>query len=218
MKQRILIIDDDVDLTAMLATFLTQKGLAVSLIHQARQVPSDLSDFDLVLLDINLPYEDGFSLCRRIRQTQDLPIIFISARDSESDTIKGLMLGGDDYVAKPFSLKELYARIQANLRRTAPPVAPAVYRLDPAGYRFYLHNQLVNLTRVEFEVIDLLAGYPNQVFSKERIYDQIWGYEADGDPQVVAEHIRNIRNKLKAIDPECDLIKTVWGVGYSWLG
>lgn len=132
--------------------------------------------------------------------------------------IKGLMLGGDDYLAKPFSLEELYARLQANLRRARHKLPQSDESIDREQYRFEIKGEAVELTRLEFDILDLLLSNAPQVFSKERIYDQLWGYDAQGDALVVAEHIRNLRNKIRQIDPDKDYIRTVWGVGYSWHG
>lgn len=215
---RILIVDDDRDLAAMLATFFQHKGVETQVVHQSGDLPSDLSDFDAILLDINLPGEDGYSICQRLRRDHHLPIIFISARTSEADIIKGLMIGGDDYLAKPFSLEELYARVYASLRHLNKRQPVVKFGLDREQFQVEISGQAVELTRLEFDILDLLYSNAPQVFSKERIYDQLWGYDAEGDAQVVAEHIRNIRNKLRSLDRDNDYIKTIWGVGYSWRG
>lgn len=215
---RILIVDDDRDLAAMLATFFQHKGVETHLVHQSGDLPSDLSGFDAILLDINLPGEDGYSICQRLRRDHHLPIIFISARTSEADIIKGLMIGGDDYLAKPFSLEELYARVYASLRHLNKRQPVVKFGLDREQFQVEISGRVVELTRLEFDILDLLYSNAPQVFSKERIYDQLWGYDAERDAQVVAEHIRNIRNKLRSLDRDNDYIKTIWGVGYSWRG
>lgn len=217
MKDHILIIDDDIDLTSMLQDYFEAKGYQVSLLHRVDQLPS-LDGISLILLDINLPDEDGFSICRQIRREGNLPIIFISARTSEADKVKGLMMGGDDYIEKPFSLAELSARVHTNINRSRRETFVHDCLIDREGFRFIVRGQPIDLTGIEFDLVDLLLSHPNQVLSKERIYDQLWGYDAEGDAQVVSEHIRNIRNKLKAVAPDKTYIKTVWGIGYSWIG
>lgn len=210
---KILLIDDDKDLLAMLKTFLNLKGLEVVTADKAIGLPSDFSYIDLILLDINMPEKNGFELCQWIRSKWNMPILFLTARMNEEDKIKGLMLGGDDYITKPFSLDELYARIYTNLNRA-----------NRTQKAFELHQGICklegidcHLTHYEYEIVDLLYSYPRQVFSKERIYERIANDAYDNDPQVIAEHIRNIRNKFKKISQK-EYIKTHWGMGYSWIG
>ena len=199
----------------MLKSFLELKGFDASFACHPRDIPSNLSDVDLILLDINMPKEDGFSLYNKLRKNWTMPILFLTARGNEEDKIKGLMMGGDDYITKPFSLEELYARIYTNLRRGERQESKKEYELK-GGVFFFLQKELP-LTRAEFEILELLIHHPKQVFSKERIYDTLWGYDAEGSAQVVSEHIRNIRNKMKKFT-EKEYIKTHWGMGYSWIG
>lgn len=212
----ILIIDDDIDLVSMLQTFLEMKGLQVLSAQHERNIPQDLSLVNLIILDINMPGNDGFEICKKIREKWNMPILFLTARVNQEDKIKGLMLGGDDYITKPFSLDELYVRIYTNLNREQ--------RHSFKQRKFNLENGIceingrrIPLTRAEYEIVDLLANYPKQVFSKEKIYDTLWGLDYDGDPQVVSEHIRNIRNKIKNASNQ-EFIETHWGMGYSWIG
>ena len=215
MKNTILLIDDDQDLVAMLKSFLELKDFDVCFACHPRDIPSDLSHVDLVLLDINMPKEDGFSLYNKLRKNWTMPILFLTARGNEDDKIKGLMMGGDDYITKPFSLEELYARIYTNLKRNERLGSNQDYEIK--GGVFFLLQKELPLTRAEFEILELLLHHPKQVFSKEQIYDTLWGYDADGHAQVVSEHIRNIRNKMKKVT-ETEYIKTHWGMGYSWIG
>ncbi len=174
-----------------------------------------------------MPEVDGFDVCRRIRDEVLCPIIFLSARQSETDRIKGLALGGDDYVVKPFSLGELMARVEAHLRRENR----AVYlntcgrrtlinfknlTVDLKGRQVRINGRLIALTKIEFDIVELLSLHPGQVFSKDQIYEKIWGYDAEGDSSTVAEHVKNIRAKFAKADPHTEYISTVWGIGYRW--
>lgn len=210
-KDKILVIDDDKDLVDMLATFLSLKDLEVYKAYDISMIPSDLSYISLVILDINMPNKNGFVIFKNIRKFWDIPIIFLTARENEDDKIKGLMLGADDYVTKPFSLDELYARIFTNINRAKRKmkeieIENGICKIDGID---------IELTNYEYEIVDFLYRNPKQVFSKETIYDRIWGFDYDNDPKVIAEHIRNIRNKIKEVSTK-EYIKTHWGLGYSW--
>lgn len=179
---------------------------------------------DLILLDVMMPGPDGFEVCRMIRDYVTCPIIFLSARQNEVDRIKGLAIGGDDYVVKPFSLRELKARIQAHLRRERRATTGShrvrlrfgELTVDLKGREVLFRDQPVPLTKREFDIIELLALHPGQVFSKEQMYEKIWGYDATGDTTNITEHVKKIRAKLSTVDPIRDYISTVWGVGYKW--
>lgn len=218
--KKILVVDDDAEVIRMLKNFLTLKSLDVIGAQSAKEAQKLLdSSVDLILLDVNMPEQNGYEFCKAIRQTTEIPILFISALDREEDSIRGLMLGGDDYIVKPFSLEALYARIHTNLQRgMRGPNRPKEKLFIDIGKRaFFLEGQKLALTKTEFDILALLAENPQMVFSKERIYEALWGLDAIGDAMVVAEHIRNIRNKCLAygaIQP----IETVWGVGYRWHG
>lgn len=225
---RILLIDDEEELVSLLKDSLEEKGHTVWTalngeegIKKARQQP------DLIILDIMMPEVDGFDVCRRIRDEVLCPIIFLSARQSEADRIKGLALGGDDYVVKPFSLGELMARVEAHLRRENR----AVYlntsgkrtlinfknlAIDLKGRQVRINGTMIALTKREFDIVELLCLHPGQVFSKDQIYEKIWGYDAEGDSSTVAEHVKNIRAKFAKADPRTEYISTVWGIGYRW--
>ena len=218
-NKTILIIEDDIDLVDMLDMFLEDKGIDVLTAYNSDEIPEDLSEVDLILLDINLPRNNGFEICRQLRERWLMPILFLSARANEEDKIKGLMLGGDDYITKPFSLDELYARIYTNLTRSDREKQISENNisclLESGACR--LNGIEIELTKSEYEIVELLINNPKQIFSKERIYDSLWGIDSYGSPQVVSEHIRNIRNKFSEVS-EVELIKTHWGLGYSWVG
>lgn len=225
---RILVIDDEIDLVLLLKEELEERGHEVLTafdgvegIEQAGRQP------DLILLDVMMPRMDGYEVCKKIRDAVSCPIIFLSAKQSEMDRVKGFMLGGDDYVSKPFGLRELMARIEANLRREERAKQAdsaknrAVIRfgdltldLHERGVR--IKGQWIPLTKREYEIVELLALHPGQVFAREQIYEKIWGYDAEGDSSTIVEHVKKIRAKFAAAEPSAEYIVTVWGVGYKW--
>ena len=176
---------------------------------------------DLILLDINMPGMDGLQLCKTIRDEVSCPILFLSARDAEQDKINGLLIGGDDYITKPFSLPEVAARIAAHLRRETrvhdPSRLLAAQELLVNLSRRTVHfkGTEIEFSKREFDILELLLTHAGQVFDRERIYETVWGLNASGDSGVVKEHIRKIRQKLQSVAGE-DYIETVWGVGYRW--
>ena len=176
---------------------------------------------DIILLDINMPEMDGLELCQLIRGHISCPIIFLTARVTERDVIKGLSVGGDDYITKPFRMDELLARISAHLRREERKGTAENLRFDEEliiDYNsrtvFYSREQL-DFSNKEFEIIRFLSQNAGMVFDRETIYEKLWGYNGEGDSIVVKEHIRKIRNKL-SVYTDKNYIETVWGVGYKW--
>ena len=172
---------------------------------------------DIILLDINMPGMDGLALCRAIRDHVTCPILFLTARIEEADRVAGLRAGGDDYILKPFSLAELTARVEAHLRRESRIQQKISVRgfgdivVDYAARTVSRNGQPIELSKVEFDIVELLSLHPGQVFSRETIYEQVRGFDGTADNAVVKEHIRRIRNKLGA-----QYIETVWGCGYKW--
>ena len=168
-----------------------------------------------------MPDLDGLEVCARIRGFVSCPILFLTARVEDSDKIKGFGMGGDDYIVKPFSLDELGARVAAHIRRERRRGETPKVRFDDklsidyTERRLYFDSEEISLAKKEFDIIELLSGHPGQIFSKERIYELVWGYDSEGESSVVAEHVRRIRAKLAAagIKP---YVETVWGVGYKW--
>lgn len=232
MKQ-ILIIEDDPRIAGLERDYLEAAGLQASV---ATDGPSGLRTaldgrFDLILLDIMLPGMDGLEVCRSIRREQNVPIILVSAKKEDLDKIKGLGVGADDYVVKPFSPGELVARVLAHISRyerltgdgTAhPPTKDEVLesgalRLDPATRRAWFREQEVALTNKEFELLYFLACHPDEVFSKEQLFDRIWQYNSLGETSTVTVHVNRIRDKFKELDSNLDLIHTVWGRGYRFV-
>lgn len=225
MKEKILLVDDEEEIISFMKDALEAEGYDVltasngyQALEQSKLLPS------LILLDVMMPEMNGFELCQQLRQTTNSPILFLSACQSETDRIKGLAVGGDDYLLKPFSLAELKARIQAHLRRekrrhrahsqgilSYPPLV-----IDCKGHSVQYNGQNIPLTNKEFKVVELLALHQGQVFSREHIYEKIWGYDAEGDDSTVTEHIKKIRAKLAVHAQDKSYIQTVWGIGYKW--
>ena len=222
MRNKILIVDDEPGVVALLKDYfeinnylvLTARG-GEEAIKQAGREP------DIILLDINMPKMDGLEVCRRIREHIPCPIIFLTARALEMDKITGFVSGGDDYVTKPFSIEELGARVAAHLRRENRRAGNTKVRfeddlvIDYAAHTVSIQGEEIQLAKKEFEIIALLSENRGQVFDKERIYERLWGYDADGDSTVIAEHIKRIRSKLKSAGAG-EHVETVWGVGYKW--
>ncbi len=219
---KILIVDDEEMMTELLSDHLQDCGYETLAAGNAREALALLQrQPDLILLDINMPDMDGLELCRNIRSHITCPILFLTARITEQDKVNGLQYGGDDYITKPFSLNELSARIAAHLRRDErsrhrPFVLTAEGLLvDLTQRSVSCQGREIPFSRREFDILEFLMTNANQVFDKERIYEGVWGYDAEGDSNVVKEHVRKIRSKLREMTGK-DYIETVWGVGYKW--
>lgn len=225
---KILIIDDEVDLVMLLEDELRERGHEVLTAFNGKQgIELSENQVDLIILDIMMPEVDGFEVCRTIRETVMCPILFLSAKQSENDKVKGLTLGGDEYITKPFGLRELLAKIEANLRRekrtqliNKENKRTKLYFnnlcLDIVERVVKIDNQNIELTKKEYDIVELLALHPGQIFSKEQIYERIWGWDSMGDSSTVVERIKNIRAKLSTSDTKKEYIATVWGIGYKW--
>ena len=224
---KILIIDDETDLVMLLKDELEAKGHEVLTAYDG-QTGIDLSQKqpDLIILDIMMPGIDGFEVCRAIRDDVLCPVIFLSARQSETDKIRGLTLGGDDYITKPFGLHELLAKIEANLRRerrsqylNAENKRSKLYFeklcLDMRERTVRVDGKDIDLTKREYDIVELLALHAGQVFSREQIYEKVWGYDSEGNSSTVVERIKKIRAKFSAAADK-EYISTVWGIGYKW--
>ena len=215
----ILVVDDDGDLCALLKTALERDGHQVSACRDGRRVDDAACRWaDCILLDVMMPGEDGFALCRRIRDLADCSILFLTAKTQEADVLTGLGVGGDDYLTKPFRIAELRARVAAHLRRQQRVPHSLLRR---GGLDFNLRQRAVlwqgqplRLTKSEYAICEHLAMHPGQTFSKEQLYEAAFGFDGTADAAAVTEHIKNIRAKLRAA--QADPIETVWGVGYKW--
>lgn len=234
-KQRnILVVDDERTIREVLRRYLELEGFAVTEAETGPQALSILgaSRPDLIVLDIMLPGVDGFSITRRLRQADDyqplqadgdIPIVLLTARGNEVDRVAGLELGADDYVTKPFSPRELVARVKAVLRRSLPteiesesPVEFGALSLDPRSRSVSVAGVDVSLTAKEFDLLWFLLRHPRQVFTRQQLLDQVWGYEFYGDESTVTVHVRRLREKLEPNPSKPSYILTVWGVGYKF--
>lgn len=215
----ILAVDDDEDMRALLQAALGRDGHTVkTLACGAAVTPEACRWADCILLDVMMPGEDGFATCARIRALAACPILFLTAKTHEADVLTGLGLGGDDYLSKPFRIAELRARVAAHLRRETR--APAAYvrrggvSFDMPGKAAFCADTPVKFTKSEYAICEFLALHAGQTFSKEQIYEAVFGFDGTADDSAVAEHVKNIRAKLKAFG--LSPIETVWGVGYKW--
>ena len=219
----ILAIDDDHDLCALLKTALERDGHTVETRTSGAQLTDTLCLWaDCILLDVMMPGEDGFAVCRRIRAETDAPILFLTARTDEPSVLTGLGLGADDYLTKPFRVAELRARVAAHLRRQNRAPASRMVRggigFDLAAKTAMVGEQPLPFTRSEYAISEYLALHAGQTFSKEQIYEAVFGYDGTADDTAVTQHIKNIRAKLRTAGvaaPET-VLKTIWGVGYQW--
>lgn len=223
MAGKILIIEDEKELGEILGEYLKVEGYEPILAGDGQKGLSMLAQQhpDLVLLDIMLPGMDGMTVCKKIRETMEIPIIMLSAKSGEMDKVICLGIGADDYVTKPFSPLELVARVKAHLRRIEKS-NPAKNNCLSAGrlvlkkesYSAYVDDKVLKLTTKEFEMLYFFVSHENQVFSKEQLYGALWGMNEYGDISSVAVYIKRIREKLRA--HQVDYIKTVWGAGYKF--
>ncbi len=224
MQYKILIVDDEPGIVALLKDYFEINQYTVITACDGVEAMKQVSkNPDIILLDINMPKMDGLEVCKRIREHISCPIIFLTARVEDVDKIKGFVSGGDDYVTKPFSIDALGARVEAHIRRENRRANTANTRvsfeddliIDYGAYMVSFKGREIPFAKKEFEIIVLLSQNRGQVFDKERIYESLWGYDAEGDSAVIAEHIKRIRAKLKTAGAG-DYIETVWGVGYKW--
>ena len=216
---RILAVDDDVQILKLIRNALAKEGYEVTVQSDPLELKKmKLTDYQLILLDVMMPKVDGFTLCEEIRGKVDCPILFLTAKTKEADIMRGLGIGGDDYITKPFGIGELRARVKAHLRRETREKKHVV---SVNGVRFYLKEKKayysgkeLGLTKSEYAICEYLALNRGQVFSKDRIYEHVFGYEKESDNSVITEHVKNIRAKGKKAGFEP--IETVWGIGYRW--
>lgn len=223
-QNRILVVEDEPTVAEVVDRYLRRDGHNVSITHDGLRALEEYDRFqpDLVVLDLMLPGLDGMEVCRRIRASASTPIIMLTARADEVDKLVGLEIGADDYVTKPFSPRELAARVKAVLRRTsALPAEGDALRFD--GLRISGRTRVVeqergviSLTAREFDLLFFLARHAGQVFSREQLLDNVWDYEFPGDASTVTVHMRRLRSKLETDPSRPRHLKTVWGVGYKF--
>ena len=215
----ILAVDDDTAILDMIGTILNKDGHLVTKVSNPFQINMErVNLYDLILLDVMMPGIDGFVLCSKIRKLVDCPILFLTAKTEESSLVNGLSLGADDYISKPFGVMELRARVAAHLRREHREHS---VRMVVGNVCFHLSfkqmmvdDKEIPLTKAEYEICEFLARNRGQVFSKEQILEQVFGFDSESNDSTITTHIKNIRTKLA--DFPCMPIKTVWGIGYKW--
>ena len=225
--QHILVVDDDPTISDVVARYLRGDGFEVDVALDGQTALDQATESypDLVVLDLMLPKIDGLEVCRRLRDLGDVPIIMLTAKGEETDRLLGLSLGADDYLTKPFSPRELVARVKAVLRRTAAiptPLEGETLRFDdlsinPLTRQVIAGEKEVELTAKEFDVLLYLAQHPKQVFSREQLLKDVWDYLFAGDTSTVTVHIRRLREKIEPDPARPRFIQTVWGVGYKFL-
>ncbi|MBU0704512.1 MAG: response regulator transcription factor [Chloroflexi bacterium] len=223
MSHKILVVDDERSITDLLEYNLQHNGYQVIVAHDGRQALrlAQAEQFDLVILDLMLPGLDGLDVCRELRRESQVPIIMLTARDEELDRVVGLELGADDYITKPFSVRELMARVKAVLRRTASgeTAATDVYRVGPLemdalSREARLRGDLLPLTRLEFDLLETLARHAGQTLSRQQLLDQVWSYDYYGDARAVDSAVKRLRARLREAGGDPDIISTVRGIGY----
>lgn len=229
-RQRVLIVDDDANIAELISLYLIKECYETQIVYDGEEALKVFPVFrpNIILLDLMLPGIDGYQVCRELRASSQVPIIMLSAKGEIFDKVLGLELGADDYMIKPFDSKELVARVKAVLRRYQTAPQPAAPTLEQQGNFVEYPNLIVNLTNYsvtymghsiemppkELELLYFLASSPNQVFTREQLLDNIWGYEYIGDTRTVDVHIKRLREKIK--DDKNWALTTVWGIGYKF--
>ena len=224
MNKKALVVEDDVNIAELLMLYLEKDGFEVSIAHDGGKALALFSetDPDLVLLDIMLPVMDGIQVCREIRKTSSVPIIMLTAKGETGDKVAGLDSGADDYMTKPFEVKELLARIHAVMRRSEADEAPKEKKLvfdklevNLDSYELIVNGAKVDTPPKEMELLYHLAASPNIVFTRNQLLDEVWGFDYFGDSRTVDVHIKRLREKLEGVSSQWSL-QTVWGVGYKF--
>ena len=215
----ILVIDDEEMILQLIKNGLQKDGHTVSVYSSAMQVSLDtLSHYDLIILDVMMPDIDGFSYCKKIRDLIDCPLLFLTAKTMENDITYGLGLGADDYLTKPFRIAELRARVNAHLRRENRERHNTLnfdrIKIDLSEKEIKIDNQIIVFTKSEYLICEYLARNKGQVFSKEQIYEAVFGFDGESDNSTISTHIKNIRAKFAKVNIQP--ILTVWGIGYKW--
>lgn len=216
---KILAVDNEIAILDMVATILQRDGHLVTKVSDPLALKTErLQEYDLILLDVMMPGVDGFTLCTQIRNLVDCPILFLTAKTEENSLVNGLALGTDDYIFKPFGVMELRARVNAHLRRERREHSIKLV-CDRACFvlskkQLYVDDKELMLTKAEYDICEFLAQNRGQVFSKEQILEQVFGFDSESNDSTIVTHIKNIRTKFSEFDYMP--IKTVWGIGYKW--
>lgn len=228
-KSKILIVEDDEDISMVEEAYLKLAGFDIKIVADGNKVSAALAEdsYALVLLDLMLPGKNGYDICKEIREKLDIPVLMVTARTESVDKIRGLGLGADDYIAKPFDPAELVARVNANLRQykrltqreSEKDTAPEEIRIQdlrilPDSWKVYKGEKEIRFPNREFELLKFFAQNPNIVFSKEQLFEKIWGYDYMGDSATVMVHINRIREKIEDDYKKPKILETVWGAGY----
>ena len=229
-KKRILIVEDDADISMVEEAYLEAAGFETRIVTDGTGISSLIQkeEYDLILLDLMLPGKSGYEICREIRDKVDVPILMVTARTESVDKVRGLGLGADDYISKPFDPAELVARVNANLRqydrmlqrlprgKTEEPEEIIIQdlRILVNSWKVYKGEKEIKFPNREFELLKFLAMNPNIVFSKEQLFEKIWGYDYVGDSATVMVHINRIREKIEDDSKNPKILETVWGAGY----
>lgn len=222
----ILVVEDDVDINNLLCKILSKEGYSIRPAFSGSEAKLCLEhyDFQLIILDLMLPAVSGEELISQIRQAKTMPIIVISAKLGQDAKIEALKLGADDFISKPFDVKEVLARVEAQLRRymvfsnVKEKQKVLKYKdlvLDPEAVEVRVKGQLINLTAREFAILELMMSHPNKVFTKANLFEHVWNEEFLGDDNTINVHISNLRSKLAKIDPDTEYIRTIWGIGFK---
>ena len=228
--KRILIVEDDQDIAVLEKDYLEASGYTADIVSDGAILVSTIlrSEYDLILLDLMLPNYSGYDICREIRGKIDVPILMVTARTESADKIKGLGLGADDYIAKPFDPAELVARVKSHLKRYQrltnkqkpqpkdddDTIYVSDLKILPRSWKVFRNHKEIRFPNREFELLLFLASHPNVVFSKEELFEKIWGYDYTGDSATVTVHIGRIREKIEENPARPRIIETVWGAGY----
>lgn len=226
--RRILIIEDEESIAELEKDYLELSGFEVEIEHEGKAGLEKAlhEEFDLFILDLMLPGMDGFEICRNIREVKNTPIIMVSAKKEDIDKIRGLGLGADDYITKPFSPSEMVARVKAHMARYERLIGSGMpdneiveirgLKIDKTARRVWINGEEKNFTTKEFDLLTFLAQNPNHVFTKEELFSKIWDMESIGDIATVTVHIKKIREKIEFNTAKPQYIETIWGVGYRF--
>ena len=224
-RGKILIVEDEKKISDIVKSYLERDGFGVTVAATGKAALSEIKNrFDLVILDLKLPDIEGEAICKSIREVSDMPVIMLTAKSAEDDRVKGLCIGADDYVIKPFSVRELVARVQAHLRRSKKDAKKellfnkGVLVIDPLAQEVKKNGTVVPLTGTEFRILLSLAERPNIIFSRLQLINIVQGFDFEGFDRVVDVHIKNLRHKIEDNPQTPSFIKTVYGMGYKFIG
>lgn len=229
MYKKILIIEDDQSIAELEKDYLEIEGFQadITIDGDSGLKAAMHQHYDLIILDVMLPYIDGFALCKQIRNDKNIPILMVTAKHEDIDKIRGLGLGADDYIVKPFSPSELVARVKAHIARYKRLIQADIPKdeihirglhINTSTRQVFINEKEVTLTTKEFDLLRFFALHPNQVFSKEHLFEKIWGFDALGDNATVTVHVKKIRKKIEKDTSNPQYIQTVWGYGYRLKG